>query len=133
MKLFRGIHAEGLKRGMDHDALRDLATENYQVYSMAKLSDAQLLAMYRMLSGGKKLKNRGNLPSRGELTAGAESELVYAEDLTELDQCFAEAGFSMAAKLTFTRRQLDGRDYIRTRGDLVRVMAGIRAFLRRKA
>jgi hypothetical protein len=131
-RLYRGIHAEAAKARMDHDALHDMAVKNCDVHSMAQLTDDQLLWMYRQLSGGKKLKSRGKLPRQGETRQGADSELVSGEDLVMLDQQFAEAGFSETGKMTFLRRQLKGRDFIRTRGDLIQVMGGIRAMTKRR-
>jgi hypothetical protein len=130
-RLFKAIHAEGVKHGFDHDALRDWAKNTHAgVKSMADLTDGQLLGMYKSLTGGKTLRRYGKLAGRGEMPS-ADSQLVSTEDLASLDQEFVLAGFDAITKLSLIRRQLNGREVIRTRGDLVRVAAAVRAIRNR--
>ena len=128
-RLFRGIHAEALKRGMDHDALHDMVAQRFSVHSMSEASDAQLEAVYRGWTG-KSLKRVGKLPQRGELAKQAE-EMVSPADLELLAQEFAARGLGIDGQRNFVRRQLRGREEIRTRKDVVRVMGGLRAMNRR--
>jgi hypothetical protein len=129
--LFHAVHAEARKRKLDHDALHDMCVRNYGVRSMSELSDAQLLAIYRSWTG-KVLRSRGKLPARGEAAkSGAAAEMVSAEDLAMLDQEWAKRGLGVDGRAAFVRRQLRGRDVIRTRRDWVRVMGGIRQMNRR--
>lgn len=129
-RLMRGIHAQGLKQRLDHDRLHDLVRENYQCASMSHMTDGQLLALYKLLAGGRELKKRGKLPNRGEVP-GANAEIASAEDLVLLDHHFAKAGFTEEGKVAFLKRQLKGRDCVRTRGDVTRVMTAVRAINRR--
>ena len=43
-RLMRALHAEGRKRGLDHEGLRDVAKEAYRVESLGELSVPQLRA-----------------------------------------------------------------------------------------
>jgi hypothetical protein len=126
-RLFQAVHAEASKRKMDHDALRDMCKANFGVHSMADVTDAQLLGIYRQWTG-KTLKYRGRLPRREETP---DAEMVSGADLADLDQEFAKRAISGDGRANFIRRQLRGRDIIRTRRDFVRVMSGIRAMNRR--
>jgi hypothetical protein len=128
-RLFAAVHAEGAKRGFDHDGLRDLFHTNYGTRSLAQATDAQLLAVYRGWTG-KTLKYMGKLPRRAE---GQDLQIVSGADLSDLAQEFAVRGLGEEGKAAFIRRQLRGRDVIRTRRDFVRVMAGVRAMNRRDA
>jgi hypothetical protein len=123
------VHAEAVKRGLDHDALHDLARERYGVHSMSELTDEQLLAIYRGWTG-KGLKRAGTLPKRGEL-AGKGDEIVSAGDLEDLAREFGARGLGADGQRNFVRRQLRGRETIRSRKDFVRVMGGLRAMNRR--
>ncbi len=129
IRLFRAIHAEALKRKLDHDALHAMAHDRFGVHSMSELTDEQLLSIYRGWTG-KGLRRAGRLPSRGELAAKGE-EMVSAGDLEELAQAFSARGLGIDGQANFVRRQLRGRAEIRTRKDFVRVMGGLRAMNRR--
>lgn len=126
-RLFKAVHAEAEKRRMDHDALHDLVCSQFSVHSMSEATDPQLLGLYRQWTG-KTLKYRGKLPQRNE---SSDLEMVSGEDLIGLDQEFAKRGITGDGRANFIRRQLRGRDQIRTRKDFVRVMGGIRAMNRR--
>jgi hypothetical protein len=130
-RLFKAVHAEAQKRKMDHDALRDMCRANYKVHSMSDMTDAQLLGVYRQWTG-KTLVNRGKLPRKEETGQEACLTIVSGEDLVMLDQEFAKRGISGDGRANFIRRQLRGRDIIRTRKDYVRVMGGVRAMNRRE-
>jgi hypothetical protein len=129
--LFHAVHAEAAKRKMEHSDLHDMCARNYGVHSMSEMTDAQLLEIYRGWTG-RVLKYRGKLPTRGEAASTSSSEMVSGEDLLALDQECAKRGLSAEGRSNFVRRQLRGRDIIRTRRDLVRVLAGIRAMNRRE-
>jgi hypothetical protein len=126
-RLFRAIHAEALKRGFDHDALHDLFARRFEVHSMSQAEDHQLLLVYKEWTG-KTLKYAGKLPRRSE---DPDTELVSGGDLADLAQEFAKRQMGTKGQSNFVRRQLRGRDVIRTRKDFVRVMAGIRAMNKR--
>jgi hypothetical protein len=129
-RLYRAVHAEAKKRGYDHDALHDLCQERFGARSMSLVTDQELLSIYFGWTG-KGLKRLGKLPSRGELNTKGR-EMVAAEDLVTLDAEFAKRGLGAEGKQNFIRRQLGGRDVIRTRRDMVQVLAGIRAMNRRE-
>jgi len=129
-RLFSAVHAEAVKRGLDHDALHAMACERYGVHSMSELTEEQLLAIYRGWTG-KGLKGVGKLPKRGELAAKGD-EMVSPADLEMLAREFAKRGLGADGQRNFVRRQLRGRDEIRSRKDLVRVMGGLRAMNRRE-
>lgn len=125
-RLFRALHAEGSKRGLDHDALRDLCRERFSVASMAELNEGQLREMYRAWTGHG-LRRKSALPRR---PSGAVAEMVTGDDLNTLAEAFALRGWTHETQRAFIHRQL-GRDEIRTRRDFWRVFSGVRAMNRR--
>ena len=130
IRLFRGIHSEAAKRKLDHDALHDMVCKQFGVHSMGELTDSQLDMVYRAWTG-KTVKRAGKLPSRGELGKQGEA-MVSADDLELLGQEFSRRGLGAEGQRNFVRRQLRGREEIRTRKDYVRVMGGLRAMNRRE-
>jgi hypothetical protein len=129
--LFRGLHAEAAKRGLDHDGLRDVCRQSYGVHSMGEVSDADLVKLYKSFTG-KGLRTRARLPKRGEARDKAVEQMVSGEDLTALDSEFAKRSMGADARRNFVRRQLRGRDRIVTRRDYARVFHGLRAMNRRE-
>lgn len=128
-RLFKAVHAEAAKRQLDHDALHDLCVSRFNVHSMGEVTDAQLLFLYREWTG-KTLKTRAEKPRRG--TAGEDRlRMVSGEELVALSQEFATAQMGIESQAAFVRRQLRGRDQIRTRGDFARVYNGLHAMNRR--
>lgn len=139
-RLFRAVHAEGLKRGFDHDGLRDLFRQRFGLESMSQASDRQLTEVYHGWTG-KGLKRAGalkrpggspDLPRRG-YRDGKQVELVSASELEMLAQVFHDLGWGEETRRAFTARQLRGREQVRTRGDFWKVLNGARAMLRRKS
>ena len=130
-KLFRAIHAEGAKRGLAHDAVRDVCRAQFGVHSMGELTDPQLEGLYRDWTGHGVGKRRTPLPKRGYAHSG-EIELVSGEDLELLGRAFAERGWGRETQAAFIRRQLGGRAEIRTRRDFWKVFSGVRAMQRRE-
>lgn len=126
-KLLRAIHAEGRKRGMDHDALRDM----FKVPSLSKVSIDE---MERTLKGwtGKGVRRSKPLPRAGYGKSSTLTELVGLEDFTTLANAFAIAQMDSKAQKAFISRQLCGRDTVRTVADFHRVFSGLRAINRRR-
>lgn len=127
-RLMRAIHAEGKRRGLDHDALHAICLQQFQARSMADLSDAQLSGWYRHWTG-KLLKSRAPRPVAG---ANDDLQLVSGEEMIDLSQQAAVRGLSHEGLINFIRRQLRGREVVRTRGDYRRVVRGLRAMNRRE-
>ena len=125
-KLFRALHAEALKRGMDHDALRDM----FGVKSMSALDTEALQSRLKAWTG-KSVRRSTPLPRRGYGKKKGPLEMVTEEDLRTLAEAFSRRGMDENAQWLFIRRQLGGRDAIRTRGDFHKVFSGIRAMNRR--
>jgi hypothetical protein len=115
-----------LKRGFDHDGLRDLAKERFGVASMSEMNVTQLLDLYKGWTG-KGFVRKGKLPERGVV----ETAMVSGRDLDTLELEFAERGWGKDTQEAFIRRQLRGRVEIRTRADFSRVFYGIRAMNKR--
>lgn len=126
-KLLRALHAEGKKRGLDHDDLRF-------VLRVSSLSDASIADMERVLKEwtGKSIRRRQtSLPRKGYLKTG-ELQIAGLEEFTTLQNAFAIAGMDGDAQRGFIRRQLRGREEVRTVADFHRVFSGLRAINRRK-
>ena len=137
-RLFRAVHAEAAKRGIDHDALRDMAHRNFGVqHSLSELSDDALFKIYRGWTN-KSLKRRRHEAGKAPIDKHEgfqvlnKLQMVSDEDLVILGQEFALGGFSPEAQTNFVRRQLRGRETIRTRGDWSKVVNGVRAINKRK-
>ena len=130
-RLFKGLHAEAIKRGVDHDGLRRICRESYGVHSMSEVSDSDLVALYKSFTG-KTLKRRSPLPRRGESCGQLVEQMVSGEDLVSLDAEFAKRSMGADARQSFVRRQLGGRDKIVSRRDFARVFHGLRAMSRRE-
>lgn len=130
-RLFRAIHAEAVKRRMDHDALHDLCVSGFRVHSMSELTDEQLTSLYKGWTGHG-IRTKAKLPKKGEAERAPEVQMVSGEDLIRLDQEFAKRGMGAEGKRNFVRRQLGGREVIRTRRDYARVFNGVRAMNRRE-
>ncbi|MEN6601768.1 MAG: hypothetical protein ABFD86_05075 [Bryobacteraceae bacterium] len=128
-KLFRAVHAEAARRKIDHDALHDICRHRFGVSSMGDLSEGQLESIYRSWTGHG-IRTRP-LPRRG-YGRSAEAEMVSAEDLETLGRAFARRNWGDEAQRTFIRRQLHGRDQIRTKRDFWKVFSGVRAMNRRE-
>jgi len=127
-RLFRALHAEARKRGLDHDGLRDVCALKFGVRSMTELDEGQLRTLYRDWTG-RGLKRKTPLPKRGCARAPG-IEMVSGEDLETLARAFALRGWDERTQRQFVRRQL-GREEIRTRKDFWRVFSGVRAMNRR--
>lgn len=131
-RLFKGVHAEAAKRGLDHDGLRDLCHRSYGVRSMSEISDSDLMSLYKSFTG-KGLRRRARLPQRGEAAANPGVEtIITGEELLELDREFAKRSMGEDSRRNFVRRQLRGRDRIVSRRDYSRVLGGLRAMNRRE-
>lgn len=131
-RLFRALHAEGLKRGFDHEGLRDLCRERFDIESMGSLDIDQLQRMYRGFAGRWfPTRKRKPLPKRGYAKSG-ELEIVSGDHLETLARAFAMRGWGKETQRTFIRRQLGGREQIRTTRDFQRVFRGVQAMNRRE-
>jgi len=129
VRVMRALHAEGAKRGLDHEGLR----AKCGVASMGDLDLAAAAACYKDLTGTEFLmreRPKVKLPERGYAARG-ETQIVSGGELEILERAFAMRGWGPAVKLAFVRRQLGGRDQIRTRADLQRVFRGVQAMNRR--
>ncbi len=129
-RLFKAIHAEAAKRRIDHDGLHDVCSERFGVRSMSDLSDVQLHALYRAWTG-KQLKRRASLPRRGADPV-RDMQMVSGEEAIMLEQEYAKRGWGKETSRNFVRRQLRGREEIRTYKDWRRVFQGVRAMNRRE-
>ena len=130
-RLFKGLHAEGVKRGMDHDGLHDLCCREFVVRSMGDATDHQLEGLYRRWTGHT-IKGRAKLPRRGEAAkAAAAGQMVSAEEIVMLEAEFALRNLGEEGRANFVRRQLRGREQVRTRADWMRVITPLRAMNRK--
>ena len=127
VRLLKALHAEGKKRGLDHDGLHDL----FNSRSLGTVPTQELQNVLR--SWGKKIRATP-LPRRGyakKADAAGLSEMVSGEDLTLLGDAFQLRGWSKEQQRNFIRRQLGGREVVRTRGEFHKVFSGVRAMNRR--
>lgn len=84
-----------------------------------------------MRSWGKKMRAQA-LPRKGYGTrTKGEIEMISGEDLTLLGDAFQRRGWTPDQQRNFIRRQLNGREVVRTRGEFHKVFSGVRAMNRR--
>lgn len=127
-KLFRALHAEGKKRGFDHDGLRNLL----EVKSLSTVETHRLEALLKGWTG-KGLKRSTPLPRRGHAERTfPEIQLAGLDEFRTLANAFQIAGMEAEAQKKFIERQLRGRAEVRTVNDFQRVFSGLRAMNRRK-
>ena len=115
---------------MGHEELRDALGAR----SMADLSTDDLQKFYRGWSNHNLRQpraRRSELPRRGYGKQG-QLEMVSAEDLETLAAAFSRRGWGDDTRRNFIRRQLSGRQEIRTRADFHKVFSGVRAMNRRE-
>ena len=135
-RVMRALHAEGAKRGLDHEGLREMCRGKFGVASMGDLDLAQAASLYKDVTGteflvaGRGPAPRVKLPERGYAARG-ETQIVSGGELELLERAFAKRGWGPATKLAFIRRQLGGREQIRTRADFQKVFRGVQAMNRR--
>ena len=135
-RVMRALHAEGAKRGLDHEGLREMCRGRFGVASMGDLDLAQAASLYKDVTGteflvaGQGPAPRVKLPERGYAARG-ETQIVSGGELELLERAFAKRGWGPATKSAFIRRQLRGREQIRTRADFQRVFRGVQAMNRR--
>ncbi len=130
-RLMKALHAEAVKRGLDHDELSGLCRAKFNVRSMREMTAGQMQALLREWTGRALPSKRTTpLPQRGYGRTGA-LELVSGEDLETLGRAFAARGWGIDTQAEFVRRQLRGRDQIRTRKDFNAVFRAVQAMNRR--
>ena len=130
-RLFRGLHSEGVKRGIDHDGLHDLCCREFAVRSMGDATDHQLEGLFRRWTGHT-IRGRGKLPRRGEAAkAASAAQMVSGEEINMLEAEFALRDLGTEGRANFVRRQLRGRDQVQTRADWARVITPLRAMNRK--
>lgn len=128
----RALHAEGRKRGLDHDALRAMAG----VESLSEVAYPQLMRLTDRLRGGPGIKSvegrqRRGLATRKNQAVRGVVELVDGKSI-EIIRGLAEAlGWDDERLRIFTKRQLRGWTAIRTIGDANSVIRGMRAIYQR--
>lgn len=124
-RVMKALHAEAIKRGISHEDLREM----FSVHSLGLVETKDLVNQLR--AWGKRMRV-SQLPRKGYATkAAASPEMVSGEDLTLLGDAFQRRGWTQDQRNNFIRRQLGGRETIRTRADFHRVFSGVRAMNRR--
>ena len=81
-----------------------------------------------------KTVRKSPLPRKGyaaRCEATGQIEMVSGEDLTLMADAFQRRGWTAEQQRNFIRRQLGGRETVRTRKDFHRVFSGVRAMNRR--
>jgi hypothetical protein len=127
----RAIHAEGAARKLDHSDIRDICRAKFGVQSMAELNNGQLQTLYKDWTGrGLRGVKREKTPLQRGYAQG-KLEMVSPAELETLERAFAARQWGPETKRAFIRRQLKGREAIRTRADFARVFRGIQAMNRR--
>ena len=146
VKLLRAVHAEAAKRDLDHDALHAQAVERFGVDSIAVLTEQQLRELFRGLAGrpyrAKHPGVRGNERRQAAGTAGRNKgqaadggkEVVHLATTADVQLCYDAAyaiGWDQERLISFIRRQLKGKEQIRTLAECNKVLWPLKAMGRR--
>ena len=141
-KVMGALHAEAAKLGLSHQDLSEMAGQRYGVASMAALDDGQLRDLFLDLTGRvfhpkhPGMQNRQRRKAAG--TAGRKDasnkvvEMAATVDVEMVYQLGYALGWTQQTIKTFIRRQLRGRDQLRTMADVNKVLWGLRAIAKRK-
>ena len=141
-RVMGALHAEGLKRGLSHQDLSEMAGQRYGVASMAALDDGQLRDLFLDLTGRlfhpkhPGMRNRQRRQAAG--TAGRKDgnpklvEMAATADVEMVYQIGYSLGWTRQTIQTFIRRQLGGREQLRTMAEVNKVLWGLKAIARRK-
>lgn len=103
------------------------------MFGVHSLSAVDADALVGMLRGWKlRVPRKTQLPRAGDQALQPETpQMVSGEDLESLGRAFAQRGWGPDTQKTFIRRQLGGREVVRTVRDFQRVFSGVRAMNRR--
>ena len=141
-KVMGALHAEAAKRDLSHQDLSEMAGKRYGVGSMSDLNEGKLRDLFRDLTGKPfrakhpGMRNRQHRQAAG--TAGrknANHKVVEMADATDVEMVYQLAyalGWTLQTIKTFIRRQLGGRDQLRTMADVNKVLWGLKAIAKRK-
>ena len=140
VNILRALHAEGKKRGLDHGGLREIASQRFGVSSVSALTEDQMKTLYRDWTGqvfhSKRHAIRNKARRHAAGTAGRKDapskveHLVSGDDLEMLGSYAARLGWGTETLGKFIRRQLGGRETIRTVADLNKVLWPMKRILR---
>ena len=123
-QIFRALHAEGAKRGLGHEEIREIARDRFGISSMGELDIDQVRALYRQVAGREFRSKHPGIRDRrrrraagtagrhkGQGRSGKVVHLVRPEDVELLCQLACRRlGWSEKTLKVFIRRQLRGRD-----------------------
>ena len=141
-RVMGALHAEAAKRGLSHQDLSERAGKRYGFASMADLDDGQLRDLFLDLTGRvfhpkhPGMRNRQRRKAAG--TAGRKNainkvvEMAATVDVEMVYQLAYGLGWTQETIKTFIRRQLGGRDQLRTMADINKVLWGLKAIAKRK-
>lgn len=137
--IMRALHAEGAKKGLSHEDLREAAG----VASLSALSQDDLEAVFEKIAGRKFRAKHGGLKSKARRRAaglaGGKRDpqpdvmvLVSAAELAMLDRLCDRMGWTRERLDGFIRRQLGERGRIRTVAEFNKVFQPLRIIWRRQ-
>ena len=141
--LLRALHAEGRKRGLGHDALHDLAVEHFGVDSLSRLTHPQARGLFKRVAGRQFHAKRHRIRSvERRKAAGTEGRKGLKQNVTTMispadcallyEIAYGKLGWAEQTLKRFIRRQLRGRDQIRTMGDLNAVLWPVKRMARER-
>ena len=141
--VLRALHAEGRKHGLDHGALHDLAAEHFGVESLARLSEPQARSLFKRVAGrefhAKQHRIRSAQGRKAAGTEGRKGQNDNVETMVSAEDCelfygiaYGKLAWTAQTLKRFIPRQLQGRDQIRTMGDLNRVLWPVKRMARER-
>ena len=147
MKLLRAVHAEAAKKDLDHHALHAQAVECFGVDSIAVLTEQQLRDLFRGVAGrpyrakhpgvrGNERRQAAGMAGRKKAPGGADvdEKVVHLATTADVQLCYDAAyaiGWDRERLMSFIRRQLGGRETIRTLAECNKVLWPLKAMGRR--
>ena len=145
-QILRALHAVGAKRRLGHEEIRAISRERFGVGSMGDLEVDQVRALYGQVVGWEfRSKHPGIRDRRRRKAAGTAGRdngqggrakivhVVRPEDVELLHQfAHGRLGWTEKALKGFIRRQLRGRQQIRTLADLNAVLWAVKRMVRER-
>ena len=133
------------KKDLDHDALHAQAVERFSVDSIAVLTEEQLRELFRGLAGrpfrakhpgvrGKQRRQAAGMAGRKGPAAEGEKKVVHLATTADVEMVYDAAyaiGWDQKRLISFIRRQLEGKETIRTLAECNKVLWPLKAMGRR--
>ena len=128
--VMRALHAEGVKQGLDPEAVTELTGARFSVGSLSELDATKLGELFQQITGRSRRKAAGTEGRKD--SASKVATLVDPGDCEVLYRlAYGNLGWTDTTLRRFIARQLKGREQIVTMGDLNKVLWAVKSMVRK--